>query len=105
MRQQRMGLITQAYTYIPSKDILQKTQTSMTTRRASRLASFVLGLVFGLGMIVLLALLSVLLSPSTRATAMSVLSAEEFQVRSLSPGKVEEMGMSPGLVEDLFARL
>jgi hypothetical protein len=105
MRQQRMDSITQAYAPTPSKDILQKTQTSMTSRRANRLASFVLGLVFGLGMIVLLALLSVLVSPSTRATAMSVLSAEEFQVRSLSPGEVKELGMSPGLVENLFARL
>ena len=63
MRQHRMYSTTQAYAYTPSKDILQRLQTPMTARRASRFVSFVLGLALGTGVAVLLALLSAWLSP------------------------------------------
>ena len=58
MRQSRTYSITQSYAYTPSKDIFQRPRTSMTARRTSRFASFVLGLVLGTGMAVLLSLLS-----------------------------------------------
>jgi hypothetical protein len=62
MRQHRTYSITQSYAYTPSKDILQRLQTPMTAGRASRFASFFLGLVLGTGMVVLLSLLSAWLS-------------------------------------------
>jgi hypothetical protein len=62
MREQRTYSITQTHVYPPDKDILQDTRTPMTTRRASRFVSFVLGLVLGTGVAVLLAQLSTWLS-------------------------------------------
>jgi hypothetical protein len=62
MREQRTYSITQPHASIPDTDILQDTQTPITTRRASRFVSFVLGLVVGTGVAVLLAQLSTWLS-------------------------------------------
>jgi len=58
MREPRTYSITQTHASTPDKDILQDTQTPITTRRASRFVSFVLGLVLGTGAAVLLAQLS-----------------------------------------------
>jgi hypothetical protein len=62
MRQYRSYSIAQAYTYTPSKDILQRLQTPMTAGRVSKFVSFVLGLALGTGVAVLLAQLSAWLS-------------------------------------------
>ena len=105
MRQRRMYSITQTHTYTPDKDILQETRTPITIRRASRFTSFILGFAFGIGVLVLLALLSTWLSPSTRATARSAMSTAQAEVWTLSSSAVEELGMSPTLFEDPFARL
>jgi hypothetical protein len=58
MQQHRTHSIIQSYAYTPSKDILQRPLTSMTARRTSRFASFVLGFAFGTGIAILLAQLS-----------------------------------------------
>jgi hypothetical protein len=100
-----MDSITQTHTDTPDKDILQDRWTPMTPRRATRFTSFVLGLVFGTGVVILTALLSAWLCPSTRAIATPVMSAEQSQVRPLSPGEMEELGMSPALLENPFAHL
>ena len=62
MREPRTYSITQPHAYTPDTDILQDAQTPITTRRASRFVSFVLGLVLGTGVAVLLAQLSTWLS-------------------------------------------
>jgi hypothetical protein len=62
MSEQRTYSSTQTHAYIPDKDMLQDTRTPMTTDRASRFVSFVLGLVLGTGVAVLLAQLSTWLS-------------------------------------------
>jgi hypothetical protein len=62
MSEQRTYSSTQTHAYIPDKDMLQDTRTPMTTDRASRFVSFVLGLVLGTGVTVLLAQLSTWLS-------------------------------------------
>ena len=62
MRQPRTYSIAQAYAYTPDKDMLQDTWAPMTTRRASRFVSFILGLALGTGVAVLLSLLSTWLS-------------------------------------------
>jgi len=62
MSQQRTYSITQTHAYTPDKDIFQDTQPSMTSYRASRFVSFVLGLTLGKGIAVLLAQLSAWLS-------------------------------------------
>ena len=58
MREQRTYSITQTHMYPPDEDILQDTRTPVTPRRASRVVSFVLGLVLGTGVAVLLTQLS-----------------------------------------------
>jgi hypothetical protein len=58
MRQPRPYAITLTHAYTPDSDILQDTWTPMTTRRASRCMSFVLGLALGTGVAVLLSLFS-----------------------------------------------
>ena len=66
MRQRRTYAITQTLAYTPDKDLLQDTWdtwTPMTTHRASRCVSFILGLALGTGVAVLLSLLSTWLSP------------------------------------------
>jgi hypothetical protein len=100
-----MDSITQTHPYTPDKDILQDMRTPLTPRRATRFASFILGLVFGTGVVILMALLSAWLCPSTRAIAVPVMSAEQSQVRPLSLGEMEEMGMSPAVLENPFAHL
>ena len=62
MRQPRTPAIIQTHAYTPDKDMLQETWTPMTTSRASRCVSFVLGLALGTGVAVLLSLLSTWLS-------------------------------------------
>ena len=91
MREQRTYSITQSYAYTPSKDILQRSQTSMTARRASKFVSFVLGLVLGTGIAVLLSLLSAWFFSSTPTTATSVMFAEQAQVWTLSRAEAEEL--------------
>jgi hypothetical protein len=91
MREQRTYSITQSYAYTPSKDILQRPQTSMTARRASKFVSFVLGLVLGTGVAVLLSLLSAWFFPATPTTSTSVMFAEQAQVWTLSRGEAEEL--------------
>jgi len=58
MRQPRTPSIAQTYVYTPDNDMLQDLWTPLTTRRASRCVSFVLGLALGTGVAVLLSLLS-----------------------------------------------
>jgi len=58
MREQHTYSIPQPHAYTPDKDLLQDTQMPLTTRRASRFVSFVLGLVLGTGVVVLLTQLS-----------------------------------------------
>jgi hypothetical protein len=91
MREQRTYSITQSYAYTPSKDILQRPQTSMTARRASKFVSFVLGLVLGTSVVVLLSLLSAWFFSSTPTTATSGMFAEQAQVWALSRGEAEEL--------------
>ena len=91
MREQRTYSITQSYAYTPSKDILQRPQTSMTARRASKFVSFVLGLVLGTGIAVLLSLLSAWFFSATPTTSTSVMFAEQAQVWTLSRGEAEEL--------------
>jgi hypothetical protein len=91
MRQYRTYSISQPHAYASEKDMLQDTWRPMTTRRASTFVSFVLGLVFVAGVVVLLSLLSAWFSPSTPATATSVMVAEQAQVWTLSPREVEEL--------------
>jgi hypothetical protein len=62
MSEQRTYSSTQTHAYIPDKDMLPDTRTPLTTDRASRFVSFVLGLVLGTGVAVLLAQLSTWLS-------------------------------------------
>jgi hypothetical protein len=62
MSEQRTYSSTPTHAYIPDKEMLQDTRTPMTTDRASRFVSFVLGLVLGTGVTVLLAQLSTWLS-------------------------------------------
>ncbi len=105
MRQQRTYSITQTHAYTPDKDILQDTRTPMTTRRASRFVSFVLGLALGTGVAVLLSLLSAWFFPSTPVPTTSVMSNDQAQVWTLSPSEVGERGLSLALLENPFARL
>ena len=91
MREQRTYSITQSYAYTPSKDILQRPQTSMTARRASKFVSFVLGLVLGTGVAVLLSLLSAWFFSATPTTSTSVMFAEQAQVWTLSRAEAEEL--------------
>jgi hypothetical protein len=63
MRQPRTYAITQTLTYTPDTALLQDTWTPMTTHRASKCVSFVLGLALGTGVAVLLSLLSTWVSP------------------------------------------
>ena len=58
MRQPRTPSIAQTYVYTPDNDMLQDPWIPLTTRRASRWLSFVLGLALGTGVAVLLSLLS-----------------------------------------------
>jgi hypothetical protein len=62
MREPCTSSIPQPQAYTPDTDMLQDTQTPITTRRASKFVSFVLGLVLGTGVAVLLAQLSTWLS-------------------------------------------
>jgi hypothetical protein len=91
MRQYRTYSISQPHAYASEKDMLQDTWRPMTTRRASTFVSFVLGLVFVAGVVVLLSLLSAWFSPSTPATAANAMFAEQAQVWTLSPREVEEL--------------
>jgi hypothetical protein len=104
MRQPRTYSISQSYAYTPSKDILHRPQTSMTPGRASKCVSFILGLILGTGVAVLLPLLSFWFFPSTPATAASVRSNDQAQVRTLSRSEVEKPGLSSALLADPFAR-
>jgi hypothetical protein len=58
MRQPRTSSITQTHAYTPDNDLLQDPWAPLTTRRASRGVSFVLGLALGTGVAVLFSLLS-----------------------------------------------
>jgi hypothetical protein len=58
MRQPRTSSISQTQAFTPDNDILQNTWTLTTTRRMSRVGSFVLGLALGAGVAVLLSLCS-----------------------------------------------
>jgi len=62
MRQQHTYSIAQAYAYTPCKDLLQRSQISITARRASRFVSFILGLALGTGIATLLGTLGAWLS-------------------------------------------
>ena len=63
MKQPRTDAITQTRASTPDNDLLQEAWTPMTTPRASRCVSFVLGLALGTGVAVLLSLLSTWFSP------------------------------------------
>ena len=91
MRQHHTDSITQSDAYIPGRDIFQRTQTPMTAGRASRFATFVLGCAFGMGMTVLLSLLSAWFSPPMPATVTSVMSDDQAQVWTLSSREIEEL--------------
>ena len=62
MRQPRTDAVTQRHASTPDAQSLQHPWPPMPTRRASRVASFVLGLALGTGVAVLLAQLSAWLS-------------------------------------------
>jgi len=62
MRQHRTYSIAQAYAYTPSKDIFQRPQILLATRRATRFTSFLLGVGLGTGVAVLLTWISAWLS-------------------------------------------
>lgn len=103
MRQQRTYSIIQAYIYMPSKHILQKSQTHLAPGRVDKCVSFVLGLALGTGMAVMLSLLSTGFFPLTPATATSVRPHAQAQVWTLSPSAVEEPGLSSAFM-DPFVR-
>src|SRR5436309_16023071 len=105
VRQHRMYSITQTHAYTPNKKILQETRNPMTTPRASRIVSFLLGLALGTGVAFLLSLLSAWFSPSTQATTTRGMSDDQVQVWTLSPSEAAALSMSPALIEDPFARL
>jgi hypothetical protein len=105
MRQHRTYSITQSYAYTPGKDILQRPQIPMTTRRASRFVSFVLGLALGTVVAILLSLLSAWFFPLTPAPTRSVRSADQAQVWTLSARAVGKPDLSWALLENPFARL
>ena len=105
MRQRRMYLLSQSCAYTPSKDILQRTPTVITARRATRVVSFVLGFVLGTGMSLLLVLLSTWLSSSTPTPTTGVISNDQARVWTPSHSEGEELGIACVLIEEPFARL
>lgn len=104
MRRPHTDAITQPATH-PSTHGLRLTQTERPLRRANRFMAVALGLAFGLGVVLMLAQPSAWLPPSTRVTERDVTAAEPSTGSTLSFGAWEDMGMTPTLFEDIFARL
>jgi hypothetical protein len=105
MRRHHVSSITQTLTSTPSKDALIEIPIDIATRRATQAPAIVLRLMLGMGVVLLLALLSAWLSPSTRAAVRDFMLAGQPQVQTLSSEALEEMGMPSVLLDDIWTRL
>ena len=98
--------LTQTHTSTPRQVALMETQTRIITRGATRGPAVVLRLALGVGMALLLALLSACVLPRTQDTARDATPAEQAQIQTLSPSELEDAaGLPPWLFDDFFARL
>lgn len=105
MRQHRTYSIPQTHTHTPTQDSLRETPTRLTTQRTLRVPTLVQRLALGTSVVVMLALLSIWLFPATQALIRVATSANSSLGQTLSPSELEDMGIAPGLLDDIFAHL
>ena len=105
MRSHRPYSITQPNTPMYINDYINgdisDTLTRLPTRRVTRFPTAILALALGLGL-ALLVMLGTWLSLSTRATARITTFVAHPEEQTLSPDKVEAMGIPPAFLEDIF---
>ena len=101
MRPHRTYLITPPYTPIYINDALSETPTSRPTRQATR-GPAVLGLVLGLGVAVLV-MLGTWLSLSPQVTAGVTTFVMHSEEQTLTADELEDLGIPPAFLEDIFA--
>jgi len=92
--------ITRPYTHIYINDALNEMPTSMPTRQATRFPA-VLGLAFGIGLAVLM-MLGTWLSLSSRATARATTFVAHSEEQTLSADELEDTGIPPVFLDDIF---